>query len=69
MNTETKPEDHHVLPDDTRITLCRCKIIDVSGKSETQFQWRDWAKRIAYSPIMLNEGEARSYPIDQLKPQ
>lgn len=65
MNTE----DHRFLPDDTRISLCHCRIIDQSGKSETQFQWRDRAKGVPYSTIMLSEDEARSYPIDQLKPQ
>jgi len=69
MNAESNPKDHHFLSDDTRITLCRCKTIDESGKSETLFQWRDWANRTAYSPIMLDECEARSYPVEQLKPQ
>jgi len=69
MNAESNPKDHHFLSDDTRITLCRCKIIDESGKSETQFQWRDWKNKVAYSPIILDEAVARSYPVDQLIPQ
>lgn len=69
MNPEANPKDYRFLPDDTRITLCHCKLIDMSGKSETLYQWRDWAKRIAYSPIMRNEDEARNYPVSKLTPR